>query len=88
MKYLNQLTLKSLKKKKKFLKLLKKTIIKLLSHLINLLEKRDFFIQKEKKQAMLLNINNLFHRLELSDKEVRILASIISNLSKKTIKHN
>ena len=66
----------------------KKSIIKLLSHLTNLLEKRGFFIQEEKKQAMLLNINNLFYRFELSDKEMRILASIISNLSKKTIKHN
>ena len=61
----------------------KKSIANLVKHLINLLEKRDFFIPKEKKQAMLLNINNLFYRFELSHKEVRVLASIISNLSKK-----
>ena len=29
------------------------------------------------------NINNLFHKLQLSDKETRILASIISKLYKK-----
>ena len=40
-------------------------------------------IQKEKKQSMLLNINNLIYRLEPNDKELRILASIISTLSKK-----
>ena len=80
---------KKFEKEKKILKAAsKKSIVKLLSHLINLLEKRDFFKHKEKRQAMLLNINNLFHRLELNDKEVRILASIISNLSKKMIKHN
>ena len=32
---------------------------------------------------MLLNINNLIYRLEPNDKELRILASIISTLSKK-----
>ena len=35
-----------------------------------------------------MNINNLIYRLEPSDKEVRILASIISSLSKKNINHN
>ena len=35
---------------------------------------------------MLLNINNLFYRLEPNDKELRILASIISSLSKKNKK--
>ncbi len=83
------INIKKFEKEKKILKAAsKKSIVKLLSHLINLLEKRDFFKHKEKRQAMLLNINNLFHRLELNDKEVRILASIISNLSKKMIKHN
>ena len=37
---------------------------------------------KEKRHSMLLNINNLFYRLEPDDKELRILASIISALSK------
>ncbi len=55
----------------------------LVKHLINLLEKKDFFIPKEKKHAMLLNINNLIYRMEPNDKELRILASIISTLSKK-----
>ena len=55
----------------------------LLSHLLNLLEMKDFFLPKEKKDSMILNINNLIYRLEPNDKELRILASIISCLNKK-----
>ena len=64
----------------------KSKISSLVTHLINLLEKKDFFMPKEKKQSMLLNINNLIYRLEPNEKELRILASIISSLSKKNIK--
>ena len=66
----------------------KSKISSLLSHLEKLLDKKGFFIPLEKKHSMLLNINNLFYRLEPNDKEVRILASIISSLSKKNINHN
>ena len=31
---------------------------------------------------MILNINNLFYKIEPNDKELRILASILSTLSK------
>ena len=61
----------------------KSKISYLLAHLISLLEKKDFFIPKEKRHSMILNINNLIYRLEPNDKELRILASIISTLSKK-----
>ena len=57
-------------------------------HLKSLLEKKGFFIPLEKKHSMLMNINNLIYRLEPSDKEVRILASIISSLNKKNINDN
>ena len=60
----------------------------LIKHLLTLLEKKDFFLPNEKKQSMLLNINNLIYRLEPNDKELRILASIISSLSKKKSNHN
>tara|TARA_B100001093_G_C26629340_1_gene928151 strand:- start:269 stop:994 length:726 start_codon:yes stop_codon:yes gene_type:complete len=60
----------------------KSNISFVLKHLVNLLEKKDFFIPIEKKHSMLLNINNLIYRLEPNDKELRILASIISSLSK------
>ena len=60
----------------------KRNIASVVNHLINLLETKDFFHPREKKQSMLLNINNLFYRLEPNDKELRILASIVSSLSK------
>ena len=61
----------------------KSNISSVIKLLVNLLEKKDFFIPIEKKHSMLLNINNLIYRLEPNDKELRILASIISSLSKK-----
>ena len=61
----------------------KAKIAKIVRHLVFLLEKKDFFMPKEKKHSMLLNINNLIYRLQPNDKELRILASIISTLSKK-----
>ena len=63
-------------------------ISSLVLHLKKLLEKKGFFVPSEKKHSMLMNINNLIYRLEPSDKEVRILASIISSLSKKNINRN
>ena len=61
-------------------------ISSLVKHLERLLEEKDFFKPLEKKQSMLLNINNLFYKLQPNDKELRILASIISTLSKKNFK--
>ena len=73
-----------LKNKKLKIKIAPKSKINsLIKHLVGLLENKDFFTPKEKKQSMLLNINNLIYRLEPNDKELRILASIISTLSKK-----
>ena len=78
---------KSIKKNSSKLKISSKSnISSILKHLISLLEKKDFFVPIEKKHSMLLNINNLIYRLEPNDKELRILASIISSLSKKNIK--
>ena len=74
-------------KNKKIIRISSKLkISSLVKHLVKLLEEKDFFIPKEKKQSMLININNLIYRLEPNDKELRILASIISSLSKKNVK--
>ncbi len=79
-KFLNK---KRFKKKGKNLKKSSKSkITSITRHLINLLDTKDFFAPKEKRHSMILNINNLFYRLEPNDKELRILASIISALSK------
>ncbi len=61
----------------------KSKVSSMVSHLVSLLDKKNFFVPKEKKHSMMLNINNLIYRLEPNDKELRILASIISTLSKK-----
>ena len=53
-----------------------------IKYLISLLEQKDFFLPEEKKQSMILSINNLVYRFEPNDKELRILASIVSSLSK------
>ena len=75
---------KLFKKKSKSIKISSKSKINsLIKHLLGLLDKKEFFLPKEKKHSMLLNINNLIYRLEPNDKELRILASIISTLSKK-----
>ena len=80
LKFLNK---KLFKKEGKNIKISSKSKITLaLKHLIKLLETKDFFVPKEKKQSMILNINNLFCRFEPNDKELRILASIVTALSK------
>ena len=66
----------------------KRKISSLVLHLKKLLEKKGFFVPTEKKHSMLMNINNLIYRMEPNDKEVRVLASIISSLSKKNINLN
>ena len=79
-KFLNE---DKIKKTGKNLKISSKhKISSVINHLIKLLESKDFFLPLEKKQSMLLNINNLIYRLEPNDKELRILASIVSSLSK------
>ena len=47
------------------------------------LENLDFFRPKEKKPIMLENFRNIFYRMELSEKETRILSSVFAGLSKK-----
>ncbi len=61
----------------------KKKVSSLVNHLIKLLEDKEFFLPKEKKRSMIVNINNLIYRLQPDDKEIRVLASIMSALNKK-----
>jgi len=72
------------KKEKVLTKLTSKNSIKnLIKFLEKMLDKNNFFKPPEKKKSMILNINNIFGRLELSDKELRILFSIFSSLNRK-----
>ena len=58
----------------------KKKLNTLLDFLESRLEKKGFFNPKEKKKIMLINLRNIFGRIELSNKELRILSSIFSQL--------
>ena len=80
-KYFNLKTFNKFGKKLKISS--KSKILTLMNHLVNLLDTNQFFIPKEKKHSMIVNINNLIYRLEPNDKELRILASIFSSLNKK-----
>ena len=47
------------------------------------LESKNFFKPNEKKPIMLENLRNIFYKMELSEKETRILSSVFANLAKK-----
>ena len=49
------------------------------------LEERRFFNPIEKKPIMLENFTNIFHKMELSEKEIRILSSVFASLAKKKV---
>ena len=70
--------------KSKKIKTASKKEIKLMTNLcIKNLEKINFFQPKEKKPIMLENLRNIFYRMDLSDKETRILSSVFASLGKK-----
>ena len=58
----------------------KKTFNIFFDFLESRLEKKRFFSPKEKKKTMLINLRNIFGRMELSNKEIRILSSVFSKL--------
>ena len=47
------------------------------------LEEINFFKPKEKKPKMLENLRSLFYKMDLSEKETRILSSVFASLGKK-----
>jgi len=61
----------------------KKDIQSMINLCIKNLEERNFFIPIEKKPIMLENLRSIFYRMELSEKETRILSSVFANLAKK-----
>jgi len=70
-----------LKKQKKLTDITsKKKFNTFFDFLENRLEKKGFFNPKEKKKTMLINLRNIFGRIELSNKELRILSSVFSKL--------
>ena len=61
----------------------KKEIQSMINLCINNLEDINFFKPKEKKPIMLQNLRNIFYKMDLSDKETRILSSVFASLGKK-----
>ena len=61
----------------------KKEIQSMINLCIKNLEDINFFKPKEKMPIMLQNLRNIFYRMDLSDKETRILSSVFASLGKK-----
>ena len=61
----------------------KKEIQSMINLCLKNLENINFFKPKEKKPKMLQNLKNIFYKMELSDKETRILSSVFASLGKK-----
>jgi len=77
--------LKKLKysKSKKIKTASKKDIQSMTNLCIKHLEDRSFFKPLEKKPIMLENLRSIFYKMELSEKETRILSSVFAALAKK-----
>ena len=59
----------------------KSEVNKFLSFIIKGLDKKGFLQPKHKRNSMIRNINNIFHRLNLSEQEIRILLGIFTTLN-------
>ena len=71
------------KKSKKVKSASKKEIQSMLSLCIKNLDEINFFRPKEKRPKMLENLRNIFYKMDLSDKETRILSGVFATLGKK-----
>ena len=61
----------------------KKDIQALTNLCISKLEHKNFFKPLEKKPIMIENLRSIFYKMELSEKETRILSSVFASLAKK-----
>ena len=61
----------------------KKEIQSMLNLCIKNLDDINFFRPKEKRPKMLENLRNIFYKMDLSDKETRILSGVFASLGKK-----
>ena len=71
------------KKSKKVKSASKKELQSMLSLCIQNLDEINFFRPKEKRPKMLENLRNIFYKMDLSDKETRILSGVFASLGKK-----
>ena len=75
--------IKLFKKSKKIKSASKREIQSMINLCLSNLEEIDFFKPKEKRKIMLQNLRNIFYKMDLSDKETRILSSVFASLGKK-----
>ena len=61
----------------------KKELQSMLNLCIKNLDEINFFRPKEKRPKMLENLRNIFYKMDLSDKETRILSGVFASLGKK-----
>ena len=61
----------------------KKELQSMLNLCIKNLDEINFFRPKEKRPKMLENLRNIFYKMDLSDKETRILSGVFGSLGKK-----
>ena len=59
----------------------KSEVNKFLNFIIKGLDKKGFLQPDHKRNSMIRNINNIFHRINLSEQEIRILLGIFSTLN-------
>jgi len=72
-------------KSKKIKSASKKNIQAMTNLCIKHLEEINFFKPKEKKPKMLENLRSIFYKMDLSQKETRILSSVFASLAKKKV---
>ena len=72
-------------KSKKIKSANKNDIQRMLNLCINNLENKNFFYPPEKKPIMMENLRSIFYKLNLSEKETRILSSVFAGLSKEKV---
>jgi len=70
-------------KSKKVILASKKDVQAMTNLCIKKLEEKHFFKPLEKRPIMLENLRSIFSKMELSEKETRILSSVFASLSKK-----
>ena len=75
--------IKPFSKSKKIKSASKREIQSMINLCIKNLDQINFFKPREKRPIMLENLRNIFYRMDLSDKESRILSSVFASLGKK-----
>ena len=73
----------SFKKSNKVKSASKKEIQSMVNLCVKNLDQINFFKHNEKRPIMLENLRNIFYKMDLSDKETRILSSVFASLGKK-----